>query len=256
MCPIEQVIDVVKNSNLRGRGGAGFPCGLKWTFLPKGYTGQVYMCINADESEPCTFNNRVLMEEDPHQVLEGVILSSYAIRCRNAYIYIRGEFFLGARVLDRALEEAYANGFLGENILGSGYSLDVTVHRGAGAYICGEETGLIESLEGKRGQPRIKPPFPAVWGVFGAPTIVNNVETLACVVHIVNRGAEWFAKIGRNEKNTGPKLYCLSGHVNRPPCSGHHRDFTLNENSPMANPTTPLASKPNSTMRLSCDRNR
>ena len=213
----EKLTDEVKKSGLRGRGGAGFPTGVKWTFVPKDTKGKpVYLLCNADESEPGTFKDRLLMEEDPHQVLEGVILSSYAIRCRNAYIYIRGEFFLGARVLDRALEEAYANGFLGENILGSGYSLDVTVHRGAGAYICGEETGLIESLEGKRGQPRIKPPFPAVWGVFGAPTIVNNVETLACVVHIVNRGAEWFANIGRNEKNTGPKLYCLSGHVNRP----------------------------------------
>jgi NADH-quinone oxidoreductase subunit F len=145
-----------------------------------------------------------------------MILSSYALKCRTAHIYIRGEFYLGARVLNDALAEAYAQGFLGENILGSGYSLDITVHRGAGAYICGEETGLIESLEGKRGQPRIKPPFPAVSGVFNAPTIVNNVETLCCVTHIVQRGAAWFAGIGRNEKNTGPKLYCISGHVNRP----------------------------------------
>jgi len=213
----EKLTDEVKKSGLRGRGGAGFPTGVKWTFVPKDTKGKpVYLLCNADESEPGTFKDRLLMEEDPHQVLEGIILSSYAIKCRNAYIYIRGEFYLGARVLDRALEEAYAKGFLGQNILNSGYSLDVTVHRGAGAYICGEETGLIESLEGKRGQPRIKPPFPAVWGVFGAPTIVNNVETLACVVHIVNRGAEWFSKIGRNEKNTGPKLYCLSGHVVRP----------------------------------------
>ncbi len=213
----EKLTDEVKKSGLRGRGGAGFPTGLKWTFVPKDTKGKpVYLLCNADESEPGTFKDRLLMEEDPHQVLEGVILSSYAIRCRSAYIYIRGEFYLGARILDRAIEEAYAKGYLGENILGSGYSLDVTVHRGAGAYICGEETGLIESLEGKRGQPRIKPPFPAVWGVFGCPTIVNNVETLACVVHIVNRGAEWFAKLGRNEKNSGPKLYCLSGHVNRP----------------------------------------
>ena len=213
----ETLTDEVKKSGLRGRGGAGFPTGVKWTFVPKDTKGKpVYLLCNADESEPGTFKDRLLMEEDPHQVLEGIILSSYAIKCRNAYIYIRGEFYLGARVLEKALEEAYAKGFLGENILESGYSLDVTVHRGAGAYICGEETGLIESLEGKRGQPRIKPPFPAVWGVFGAPTIVNNVETLACVVHIVNRGAEWFSKIGRNEKNSGPKLYCLSGHVVRP----------------------------------------
>jgi len=213
----EKLTDEVKKSGLRGRGGAGFPTGVKWTFVPKDTKGKpVYLLCNADESEPGTFKDRLLMEEDPHQVIEGVILSSYAIKCRNAYIYIRGEFYLGARILNRALEEAYAKGFLGQNILGSGFSLDVTVHRGAGAYICGEETGLIESLEGKRGQPRIKPPFPALVGVFGCPTIVNNVETLACVVHIVNRGAEWFAKIGRNEKNSGPKLYCLSGQVNRP----------------------------------------
>ena len=213
----EKLTDEVKKSGLRGRGGAGFPTGVKWGFVPKDTKGKpVYLLCNADESEPGTFKDRLLMEKDPHQVVEGVILSAYALKCRAAYIYIRGEFYLGARVLNRAVEEAYAKGFLGENILGSGYSLDLTVHRGAGAYICGEETGLIESLEGKRGQPRIKPPFPAVVGVFGAPTIVNNVETLACVVHIVNRGAEWFTKIGRNEKNTGPKLYCLSGHVNRP----------------------------------------
>ena len=213
----EKLTEEVKKSGLRGRGGAGFPTGVKWGFVPKDTKGKpVYLLCNADESEPGTFKDRLLMEEDPHQVIEGVILSAYALKCPDAYIYIRGEFYLGARVLDRAIEEAYAKGFLGENILGSGYNLDLTVHRGAGAYICGEETGLIESLEGKRGQPRIKPPFPAVQGVFGCPTIVNNVETLACVVHIVNRGADWFAKIGRNEKNTGPKLYCLSGHVNRP----------------------------------------
>jgi len=213
----ERLTDEVKKSGLRGRGGAGFPTGVKWGFIPKDTKGKpIYLLCNADESEPGTFKDRLLMEQDPHQVIEGVILSAYAIKCKTAYIYIRGEFYLGARVLEKAIEEAYAKGFLGENILGSGYTLDLTVHRGAGAYICGEETGLIESLEGKRGQPRIKPPFPAVSGVFNAPTIVNNVETLACVPHIVNRGAEWFAKIGRNEKNTGPKLYCISGHVNRP----------------------------------------
>jgi NADH-quinone oxidoreductase subunit F len=213
----ERLTDEVKKSGLRGRGGAGFPTGVKWGFIPKDTKGKpIYLLCNADESEPGTFKDRLLMEQDPHQVIEGVILSAYAIKCKTAYIYIRGEFYLGARVLEKAIEEAYAKGYLGENILGSGYALDLTVHRGAGAYICGEETGLIESLEGKRGQPRIKPPFPAVSGVFNAPTIVNNVETLACVPHIVNRGAEWFAKIGRNEKNTGPKLYCISGHVNRP----------------------------------------
>src|ERR1700694_4721948 len=213
----EKVTDEVKRSGLRGRGGAGFPTGMKWGFVPKDTRGKpVYLLCNADESEPGTFKDRLLIEEDPHQLLEGLILSAYAVKCRTAYIYIRGEFYLGARVLDEAIEEARKEGFLGENILGSGYSLDIFVHRGAGAYICGEETGLIESLEGKRGQPRIKPPFPAVSGVFASPTIVNNVETLACVVHIVNRGADWFAKIGRNEKKTGPKLYCISGHVNRP----------------------------------------
>jgi NADH-quinone oxidoreductase subunit F len=213
----EQLTEEVKKSGLRGRGGAGFPTGVKWGFLPKDTKGKpIYLLCNADESEPGTFKDRLLMEEDPHQVIEGCILSAYAIKCRTAYIYIRGEFYDGARILDRAIDEAYAKGFLGENILDSGVSIDLYVHRGAGAYICGEETGLIESLEGKRGQPRIKPPFPAVHGVFGCPTIVNNVETLACLPHIVNRGADWFAKIGRNEKNTGPKLYCISGHVNRP----------------------------------------
>jgi NADH-quinone oxidoreductase subunit F len=213
----EQVTEEVKKSGLRGRGGAGFPCGMKWGFIPKDTGGKpIYLLCNADESEPGTFKDRLLMEEDPHQVLEGVAVSAYAIKCKLAYIYIRGEFWDGARILEKAIDEARAKGFLGTNVLGSGHEIDIVVHRGAGAYICGEETGLIESLEGKRGQPRIKPPFPAVYGVFGCPTIVNNVETLACVVHIVNRGAEWFSKIGRNEKNTGPKLYCLSGHVNRP----------------------------------------
>ncbi len=213
----EQLTEEVKKSGLRGRGGAGFPTGVKWGFIPKDTKGKpIYLLCNADESEPGTFKDRLLMEQDPHQVIEGVILSAYAIKCRDAYIYIRGEFYDGARILNAAIAEAYARGYLGEKILGSTFSLDLTVHRGAGAYICGEETGLIESLEGKRGQPRIKPPFPAVSGAFASPTIVNNVETLACVVHIVNRGAEWFAKIGRNEKNTGPKLYCLSGQVNRP----------------------------------------
>jgi NADH-quinone oxidoreductase subunit F len=213
----EQVTDEVKKSGLRGRGGAGFPTGVKWGFIPKDTKGKpVYLLCNADESEPGTFKDRLLMEQDPHQLIEAMVVSSYAIKCRTAYIYIRGEFYLGARILDEAVAEAYAKGYLGENILGSGYSLDITVHRGAGAYICGEETGLIESLEGKRGQPRIKPPFPAVSGAFASPTIVNNVETLCCVTHIIKNGAEWFTKMGRNEKNTGPKLYCISGHVNRP----------------------------------------
>jgi len=213
----EAVTEEVKKSGLRGRGGAGFPTGVKWGFVPKDTKGKpVYLLCNADESEPGTFKDRLLMEEDPHQLIEGMILSAYALKCRTSYIYIRGEFYLGARILEKAIAEAYAEGMLGAGILGSSFSHDIHVHRGAGAYICGEETGLIESLEGKRGQPRIKPPFPAVFGVFGAPTIVNNVETLCCVTHIIKRGAPWFAGIGRNEKNTGPKLYCLSGHVNRP----------------------------------------
>jgi NADH-quinone oxidoreductase subunit F len=211
----DQLVEMVKSSGLRGRGGAGFPTGLKWSFLPKQTEKPVYLCVNADESEPGTFKDREIIEFDPHQLLEGIIITSYAIRCHKAFIYIRGEFFFGARVLDRAIEEAHAKGYLGKNVFGSGFDLDVVVHRGAGAYICGEETGLIESLEGKRAYPRVKPPFPATYGVFGSPTIVNNVETLACVPHIVSRGPEWFKSIGP-EKGPGPKLYCVSGHVERP----------------------------------------
>ncbi len=219
-----QVIDVVKASGLRGRGGAGFPTGLKWTFLPKDHPGPIYMCINADESEPCTFNNRVLMELDPHQVLEGIILSCYATRSSTAYLYIRYEYGRGTRAMQRAIDEAYSANLLGKNILGKGFNLDVFIHRGAGAYICGEETGLIESLEGKRAWPRIKPPFPAVEGAFRKPTVVNNIETVACVTHIIDRGADWFKSIGippdpknpRDAGSYGPKLYCISGHVNKP----------------------------------------
>jgi NADH-quinone oxidoreductase subunit F len=221
-----QVVDAVKASNLRGRGGAGFPCGLKWTFLPKGHPGPIYMCINADESEPCTFNNRILMEEDPHQVLEGVILSCYATRATTAYIYIRYEYGRSTRAMQQAIDEAYAANLLGKNILGKDFNLDAYIHRGAGAYICGEETGLIESLEGKRAWPRIKPPFPAVEGAFRKPTVVNNIETLACVTHIIDRGVEWFKSMGvpsdpknpRDAGSYGPKLYCISGHVNKPCC--------------------------------------
>jgi NADH-quinone oxidoreductase subunit F len=220
------VVDVVKASNLRGRGGAGFPTGLKWTFLPKGHPGPIYMCINADESEPCTFNNRILMEEDPHQVLEGIILSCYATRATTAYVYIRYEYGPATRAFQKAIDEAYQAGLLGRNILGKDFHLDAFIHRGAGAYICGEETGLIESLEGKRAWPRIKPPFPAVEGAFQKPTVVNNIETMACVTHIVQRGADWFKSIGvpadpknpRDAGSYGPKLYCISGHVNNPCC--------------------------------------
>ncbi len=225
MAPVE-VVELVKSSNLRGRGGAGFPTGLKWSFLPPDHPGPVYLCVNADESEPATFNNRILMEDDPHQLLEGTIISSYATSASTAYIYLRYEYPLAYRRLQEAIDECYARGYLGKNILGSPFSLDVYLHRGAAAYICGEETGLIESLEGRRAWPRIKPPFPAVEGAFRKPTVVNNVETLCCVTHIADRGADWFKSIGvpadpenpRDAGSYGPKLYCVSGHVNRPGC--------------------------------------
>jgi NADH-quinone oxidoreductase subunit F len=221
----EDVVKVVTDSKLRGRGGAGFPCGQKWGFLPPNRT-TTYMCVNADESEPGTFNNRIIMEGDPHQVLEGIIIGCYATKAAAAYIYIRYEFVQAFHTLQRAVDQAYAAGYLGKNILGTPFSLDVYLHRGAGAYICGEETGLIESLEGKRAWPRIKPPFPAVEGAFRKPTVVNNIETLSCVPHIIERGADWFKTIGvpadpnnpRDMGSYGPKLYCLSGHVNRPGC--------------------------------------
>jgi NADH-quinone oxidoreductase subunit F len=212
----DEVVQLVKDSELRGRGGAGFPTGSKWGFVPKNAPNPTYLLCNADESEPGTFKDRVIIEQDPHLLIEGMIIAAYAIgSCPMAYIYIRGEFYFGATVLDKALEEARAKGYLGKDILGSGFDFDITVHRGAGAYICGEETGLIESVEGHRGQPRVKPPFPAVVGVFGGPTVVNNVETLACVPLIVNHGAEWFKSFGI-PKNTGPKLYCVSGNVKKP----------------------------------------
>ena len=220
------VVAQVKDSGLRGRGGAGFPCGLKWTFLPKDSQGPIYLCVNADESEPCTYNNRILMEKDPHQVLEGIMLACYAIKSQKAFFYVRYEYGDSFRALDSAVNELYAAGLLGTNILGSGFELDIVLHRGAGAYICGEETGLIESLEGKRAWPRIKPPFPAIEGAFRKPTIVNNVETLACVTQIVKRGNEWFKSLGvppdpknpRDAGSYGPKLYTIAGHVNEPKC--------------------------------------
>lgn len=223
--PID-VVNEIKNSGLRGRGGAGFPTGLKWTFLPKDHPGPIYLCVNADESEPCTFNNRILMEKDPHQVLEGIILACYAIRSSRAYFYIRYEYGTAFRAMQSAIDECYASGLLGQNIFGTNFCLDVYMHRGAGAYICGEETGLIESLEGKRAWPRIKPPFPAIEGAFRKPTIVNNVETLACVTQIMKRGINWFKSMGvppdpnnpRDAGSYGPKLYCLSGHVNTTGC--------------------------------------
>ena len=210
----DQVIDEVKKSGIRGRGGAGFPMGVKWGFVPKDGKPH-YMVCNADESEPGTFKDRVIIEKDPHLLIEGIIIGSYAIRSSLAFIYIRGEYVYGGKVLEKALAEAYAKGFLGKNILGTGYDLDIILHRGAGAYICGEETALMDSVEGKRGNPRLKPPFPAQVGILKRPTNVNNVETLANVPAIIEKGGEWYGKIGR-EKNTGTKLYCLSGHIKKP----------------------------------------
>jgi len=208
-----ELIDMVKRSKLRGRGGAGFPAGLKWGFMPTD-GGQKYVCVNTDEGEPGTFKDRVLIEKDPHQVIEGVIIAAYAVGATRAYVYIRGEFFVGVKRWIKAIADAYEHGYLGKNILGSGFDLDLTVHRGAGAYICGEETAMIESLEGHRGAPRLKPPYPAQAGYLGKPTLVHNVETLSNVPHIVLNGPEWYAAIG-TEKSTGPKIFCVSGHVFR-----------------------------------------
>jgi NADH-quinone oxidoreductase subunit F len=211
----DAIIEAVKASGLRGRGGAGFPTGMKWQFVDKKSPKPKYICCNADESEPGTFKDHVLMERNPHLLIEGCAISCYAIGAKVAYIYIRGEFLHVQEVLEREIARAYEAGFLGKNIFGSGFDCDVYVHRGAGAYEAGEETALIESLEGKRAQPRIKPPFPAVAGLYQCPTAVNNVETLCNVPLIVRRGAEWFTELGP-EKNGGPKLYCISGHVKKP----------------------------------------
>ncbi len=211
----DDVIQLVKDSNLRGRGGAGFPTGLKWSFVPKDHPKEKYLCCNADESEPGTFKDRVIMEQDPHQMIEGMAITAYAIGASKAYIYIRGEYALSIERTEAALGEAYRKGYLGERILGSDFGLEMYVHSGAGAYICGEETALLESLEGRRAQPKLKPPFPAVQGLYDSPTVINNVETLACIPHIVERGADWFSSIGP-DGSPGPKLYCLSGHVQKP----------------------------------------
>ena len=211
----DAVTKAVTDSELRGRGGAGFPTGKKWGFIPKDHPGPRYLICNADESEPGTFKDREIIDVDPHLVIEGVVIAALAIRASTAYIYIRGEFVRWARILEEAIAEARAANLVGRDVLGSGHGVEVWVHRGAGAYICGEETALIESIEGKRGFPRLKPPFPAVVGVFGKPTVVNNVETLACLPAILTRGATWFASIGR-PRNTGPKLFSVSGHVRRP----------------------------------------
>ena len=212
----ETIVNEVKVSGVRGRGGAGFPCGVKWGFIRPGGPKPVYLICNADESEPGTFKDRYIIHQDPHQMIEGMVISCFAVNARLAYIYIRGEFPEGAKILERALAEAREHGFLGKNILGSGFDCEIYVHRGAGAYICGEETGLIESLEGKRAYPRIKPPyFPAALGLYMCPTIVNNVETLCDVKHIVRMGGAEYAKIGR-PNNTGTRLLCVSGDVQKP----------------------------------------
>ncbi len=210
-----EVIEHVKKSGLRGRGGAGISTGMKWSFVPKSTDKPKYLCVNADEGEPGTFKDRKILQLDPHQMIEGVIICCYAVGIHTAYVYVRGEYVTPIRKLQGAIDEAYAEGYLGKNLLGSGFDLDVVVHRGAGAYICGEETGLIESLEGKKGQPRPKPPYPAVIGLFGCPTVVNNVETLAALPYIMNEGWQVYASLG-TEKSTGTMLFSISGSVERP----------------------------------------
>jgi NADH-quinone oxidoreductase subunit F len=215
----EWICDQVKASGLRGRGGAGFPTGLKWTFMPpedRRDGRPHYLVVNADESEPGTCKDRDIMRHDPHKLVEGSLIAGAAMGANVGYIYIRGEFIREAERLNEAIAEAYDAGLLGKNAAGSGWDFDLYVHRGAGAYICGEETALLESLEGKKGQPRLKPPFPANAGLYGCPTTVNNVETIAVVPTILRRGPEWFAGIGRDDKNTGTKVFCISGHVNNP----------------------------------------
>jgi NADH-quinone oxidoreductase subunit F len=224
----DQIVEMVKASGLRGRGGAGFPTGMKWQFVDRKSDKPRYIACNADESEPGTFKDHVIMERNPHLLIEGCVIGCYAIGAKTAYIYIRGEFYHVQQVLERAIDEARAKGFVGKNILGTGFDCEVYVHRGAGAYEAGEETALLESLEGKRAQPRNKPPFPAVVGLYGCPTAVNNVETLANVPLIVQNGPEWFAALGP-EKNGGPKLYCVSGLVKRPGVYESSMNITLTE---------------------------
>ena len=212
----ETIVDEIKESGLRGRGGAGFPAGVKWSFMPKESDGRPsYLVVNADEGEPGTCKDRDIIRHDPHKLVEGCLVAGFAIRAVAAYIYIRGELLREAEVLQAAIDEAYDAGLIGKNACGSGYDFDIVLHRGAGAYICGEEMALIESLEGKKGQPRLKPPFPAGMGVWGCPTTVNNVETIAVAPTILRRGAAWFKSFGR-ENNTGTKVFCISGHVNEP----------------------------------------
>ena len=214
MSPAE-VVETVKDSGLRGRGGAGFPTGLKWSFMPKDKSRAHYLLCNADESEPGTFKDRELLRWVPHLLIEGCVIGAYAMGAEHIYIYCRGEFFEANQVLARAVEDAYEAGILGDDVMGSGQKIDVTVHAGAGAYICGEETGLMNSLEGRRGEPRVQPPFPAAVGAFGMPTTINNVETLCAIPPIVENGGEWYKQWG-TEESPGTKLFCVSGHVNRP----------------------------------------
>ena len=209
------VIEEVKKSNLRGLGGAGFPTGMKWSFIPQANPKPKYLVINGDEGEPGTFKDKYIFELDPHALLEGIIITCYAIGSHKAYVYIRGEYVKSINTLQAAVDEATKAGYLGKGVMGTGFDIEVVVHPGAGAYICGEETALLESLEGKKGFPRLKPPFPAVVGLFGCPTVINNVETIACVGPIIAKGAEWYAKLGC-EKNGGNRLFCVSGHVNKP----------------------------------------
>jgi NADH-quinone oxidoreductase subunit F len=212
----DNIVDEIKASGLRGRGGAGFPTGLKWSFMPKTIGDRPhYLVINADESEPGTCKDRDILRHDPHKLIEGALIASFAMGAHASYIYIRGEFYNEAVALQRAIDEAYDAGLLGPNAAGSGWDFDLYVHRGAGAYICGEETALIESIEGKKGMPRLKPPFPAAVGLYGCPTTVNNVESIAVCPTILRRGASWFSSLGR-PKNAGTKLFCISGHVNKP----------------------------------------
>jgi NADH-quinone oxidoreductase subunit F len=211
----DQIIDQVKASGLRGRGGAGFSTGMKWSFMPKNSNKPHYLLINADESEPGACKDREIIRNEPHKLIEGCVIASYAIGAQSCYIYIRGEFVKEAEILQKAIDEAYSHNMIGENACGSGVKIDVFLHRGAGAYICGEETALMESLEGKKGQPRMKPPFPAGVGLYGCPTTINNVESIAVVPTILRRGAQWFANLGR-ANNTGTKIFSISGHVNKP----------------------------------------
>jgi NADH-quinone oxidoreductase subunit F len=211
----DDIIQLIKDSGLRGRGGAGFPTGMKWGFVPQGDDKPHYLVVNADESEPGACKDIPLMLANPHSLVEGVVISSFAIRANHAFIYVRGEVPHAIRRVAAAVREAYSAGYLGKNIQGSGFDLEVTVHAGAGAYICGEETALLDSLEGFRGQPRLKPPFPAVAGLYASPTVVNNVETIASVPYIVNNGADWYTSYG-SEKSPGVKLFAVSGHVERP----------------------------------------